>query len=188
MGKLVCQGRQVGGIGSQYLHVRKTLARKCLRKGALAAVERPSPLAGTQRRQHPELGLLQKPPGKVAGDAAELFPAHGMVAPEHRQRCQHQRPAAQRRHTHAQHCGQHRQHPAHHSFVCCSGKGVCKTGVFCHGERCHRKARKRPFQHKCQNPQHTHAGCKTHTGAQGKIGQKIAAQPDDRKGTAMGVF
>ena len=41
MGKLVCQGRQVGGIGSQYLHVRKTLARKCLRKGALAAVERP---------------------------------------------------------------------------------------------------------------------------------------------------
>ena len=111
-----------------------------------------------------------------------------MVACKHQQRRQHQRPAAQCQQGGAEQSGQHHQHPADSSSICRRGKGVGKAGVLCHRERCHGQARKGPFQHKGQCPAQAHPGREVHAGAKGKVGHKITAQPDHRKGTAVRVF
>ena len=63
-----------------------------------------------------------------------------------------------------------------------------KAGVFRHGKGRYRKAGKRPFQNQRQRPQHTHPGRELHAGGKAEISRKIAAQPDDRKGTAVRVL
>ena len=111
-----------------------------------------------------------------------------MIACKHQQRRQHQRPAAQCQQGGAEQSGQHHQHPADGGLVRRRGKGVGKAGVLCHRERCHGQAREGPFQHKGQCPAQAHPGREVHAGAKGKVGRKITAQPDHRKGTAVGVF
>ena len=63
-----------------------------------------------------------------------------------------------------------------------------KAGVFCHGKGRHRKAGKCPLQHQRQRPQSAHPGRELHAGGEAEVSRKIAAQPDDRKGTAVRVF
>ena len=68
------------------------------------------------------------------------------------------------------------------------GKGVCQPGVFCQRERRHCQPGKGTFQHQRKGPDQPHPGGKVHAGAQGKIGSKVAAQPDHRKRSAVGVL
>ena len=63
-----------------------------------------------------------------------------------------------------------------------------KAGVFCHGKGRHRKAGERPLQNQCQRPQRAHPGRELHAGGEAEVSRKIAAQLDDRKGTAVRVF
>ena len=63
-----------------------------------------------------------------------------------------------------------------------------KAGVFSHGKGRHRKAGKCPLQHQRQRPQRAHPGRELHAGGEAEVSRKIAAQPDDRKGTAVRVL
>lgn len=63
-----------------------------------------------------------------------------------------------------------------------------KAGVFGHGKSRHRKAGERSLQNQRQRPQRAHPGGELHAGGKAEISRKIAAQPDDRKGTAVRVL
>ena len=113
------------------------------------------------------------------------------VPPQGQQRRRHHGPTgyATRQHQRrTQQQGQHREDAADRGAIRRRGKGMDQAGVFGNGQGRHRPAGQGTLQHK-PHPE-TDQGAAVHGqgGAQGKIGHKVAADPDQGESPAVGIL
>ena len=186
----------IRGVGGQILHITNLASAELLGKRAFTAVKRlpvtkaftaPQPLAGGQRRQHPDLAFLQKPPGQVTRHTART----GFLAACSTAQTRHRPPAPtpSRPATRAAPSMAHRAPSARGArwFIRRRGKSMGQAGVFAMRNAATASPESARSPPVLMSTTHPHTG-KLHADTQSKIGYKVTAQPDNSERTPVGSF